>query len=50
MSYNRAAQPLQHKVALRRFVKAAAVQMMVLEVDGKKIDLQYCPAAELAER
>lgn len=52
-AYNKATlheQPSHSKVALRRFVKAAAVQMMVLEVDGKKIDLQYCPSAELAER
>ena len=37
-------------VTLRRFVKDAAVQMMVLEVDGVKVDLQYCPSAGLAEK
>lgn len=37
-------------VALKRFVKDAAVRMMVLEVEGIKIDMQYCPAAEVAEK
>ena len=37
-------------VNLKRFVKDAAVQMMVLEVDGVKVDLQYCPSAALAEK
>jgi endonuclease/exonuclease/phosphatase family metal-dependent hydrolase len=37
-------------VGLRRFVKDALVQTMVLDVQGVKIDLQYCPAANLVER
>ncbi|GAW08805.1 duf455 domain-containing protein [Lentinula edodes] len=34
-------------VRLRRFVKEAVVQMMNLEVEGTKVDLQYCPARGL---
>ncbi|KAJ3916732.1 2'-5' RNA ligase superfamily-domain-containing protein [Lentinula edodes] len=34
-------------VRLRRFVKDAVVQMMNLEVEGTKVDLQYCPARGL---
>jgi 2'-5' RNA ligase/endonuclease/exonuclease/phosphatase family metal-dependent hydrolase len=37
------------RVKLRRFVKDALVQMMELDVEGIKIDLQYCPAAKLVE-
>lgn len=37
------------QVRLRRFVKDASVQMMALDVDGVKIDLQYCPAGKLVE-
>ncbi|TDL29620.1 hypothetical protein BD410DRAFT_32147 [Rickenella mellea] len=37
------------QVKLRRHVKDAAVQMMVLECAGIKIDLQYCPAAQIVE-
>jgi len=39
----------EHCVKLRRFVKDTLVQMMVLDVDGVEIDLQYCPAAKLAD-
>lgn len=41
---------LSPRVTLKRFVKDAAVQMMVLEADGIKVDLQYCPSVGLAER
>lgn len=37
-------------VKLRRFVKDAVVQMMELEVEGIKVDLQYCAAARLVEQ
>jgi endonuclease/exonuclease/phosphatase family metal-dependent hydrolase len=37
-------------VKLRRFVKDAIVQMMELEVDGIKVDLQYCAAARLVDQ
>ena len=37
-------------VNLRRFVKDAMVQMMELEVDGIKVDLQYCAAARLVDQ
>ena len=37
-------------VRLRRFVKDAMVQMMELEVDGIKVDLQYCAAARLVDQ
>lgn len=37
-------------VKLRRFVKDAMVQMMELEVDGTKVDLQYCAAARLVDQ
>ena len=37
-------------VKLRRFVKDAKVQMMELEVDGIKVDLQYCAAARLVDQ
>jgi endonuclease/exonuclease/phosphatase family metal-dependent hydrolase/2'-5' RNA ligase len=37
-------------VKLRRFVKDAMVQMMELEVDGIKVDLQYCAAARLVDQ
>lgn len=36
-------------VRLRRFVKDASVQMMELEVDGVKMDIQYCPAGKLID-
>jgi endonuclease/exonuclease/phosphatase family metal-dependent hydrolase/2'-5' RNA ligase len=39
----------QGPVKLRRFVKDALVQMMELQVDLVKVDLQYCPAANLIE-
>jgi endonuclease/exonuclease/phosphatase family metal-dependent hydrolase len=35
---------------LRRFVRDAAVPMMRLQVDGVEVDLQYAPAAKVAER
>ena len=38
------------RVKLRRFVKDALVQMMELDIDGVKVDLQYCPAPKLVER
>ena len=37
-------------VKLRRFVKYAMVPMMELEVDGVKVDLQYCAAARLVDQ
>lgn len=42
--------PMNDRVFLRRFVKDAAVQMMILEVNAIKIDLQYCPATNIAEK
>ena len=38
------------QIRLRRFVKDAAVQMMLLEYDGISMDLQYCPSSLVAER
>lgn len=37
-------------MGLRHFVKDALVRTMVLNVQGVKIDLQYCPAANFVER
>ncbi|KAF7986588.1 hypothetical protein HWV62_26356 [Athelia sp. TMB] len=36
-------------VRLRRFVKDASVQMMELDVNGIKMDVQYCPAGKLID-
>lgn len=36
-------------VRLRRFVKHASVPMMELDVDGVKMDVQYCPAGKLID-
>jgi 2'-5' RNA ligase/endonuclease/exonuclease/phosphatase family metal-dependent hydrolase len=37
-------------LVLRRFVRDATVPMMRLQVDGVEVDLQYAPAAKVAER